>query len=129
MKTVSLAKLSVKGAKFFAYHGVKTEERSIGGKFEVDLDMYYDSTAAVIKDDVNYALNYEEAFEVVERVIGSEEGYALLETIVREILNALCEKFPQLKKATVRVRKINAPVNRFVEYIEAEQTVERTDNE
>ncbi len=124
MKKASLMKLSVKSAQFFAYHGVRAEEQNLGGKYEVDADLFYDATEAIINDEVTNSLNYEEAFFCIEEVIAGE-NYSLIETLTREILNMLMERFPHLKKATVRVRKMNVPVRRIVDCIEAEQTLER----
>jgi len=125
MKNASLMKISINSAQFYAYHGVKQEERNLGGKYEVDLDLYYDATNAIINDDVNLALNYEEAFYIIEEVINNE-NYHLIETIAREILNLLMEKFPILQKAKVKVRKINIPLRRIVNFVEAEQSISRT---
>lgn len=124
MKKASLMKLSIVGAQFYAYHGVKSEEQQLGGKYEVDLDLYYDATHAIINDDVNMALNYEEAFFCIEEVIAGD-NYNLIETLTREILNMLMEKFPELQKAKVRVRKMGVPIRRIVKFIEAEQTISR----
>ncbi|MBI5326328.1 MAG: dihydroneopterin aldolase [Ignavibacteriae bacterium] len=126
MKEASLMRLSIKSAQFYSYHGVKAEEQTLGGKYEVDLDLYYDATQAIINDDVKYALNYEEAFYCIEEVIGGDEGYNLVETIANEILQMAMEKFPNLEKATVKVRKMSVPIRRVVDYIEAEQTLNRT---
>ena len=46
MKEASLTKLGIQNAQYYAYHGVKKEERKLGGKYEVDLDMWYDATNA-----------------------------------------------------------------------------------
>ncbi|MFC2130900.1 dihydroneopterin aldolase [Bacteroidota bacterium] len=127
MKEASLMKLSIDSAQFYAYHGVKSEEQQLGGKYEVDLEMYYDATHAIINDDVNLALNYEEAFFCIEEVIAGE-NYHLIETLAREILNMLMERFQELQEATVRVRKMNVPIRRIVSYIEAEQTIVRKES-
>jgi len=125
MKESSLHRLTIRSAEFYAYHGVKAEEQALGGKYQVDLDLYYDATQAVINDDVNYAINYEEAMFCIEEVIAGD-SYNLIETISNEICNLLMEKFQLLQKATVRVRKMNAPIRRVVSFIEAEQTMIRT---
>ncbi len=119
-------KLSIKDAQFYSYHGVRQEEMTLGGKYQVDLDLYYDATEAVINDDVNYAVNYEEAFFAIEEVIVGE-SYRLVETIANDILNMAMERFPALQKATVRVRKMNVPIRRVVGCVQAEQTMERND--
>lgn len=124
MKETSLTRLTIKDAVFYAYHGVKSEEQVLGGKYEVDLDLYYNATEAIINDDVNYAVNYEEAMVCIEDVI-TEESYNLIETITNEILNHVMEKMPTVEKATVRVRKMNVPIRNVVSYIESEQSITR----
>ena len=124
MKTVSLTRLTVRSAEFYAYHGVKQEEQNLGGKYQVDLDMYYDATEAIINDSVHNALNYEVAMGSIEDAIAGE-SYNLIETICSDILNNVMDKFPMLRKATVRVRKMNAPIRRVVSFVEAEQTMTR----
>ncbi len=124
MKKTHLTKLTVKGAKFYAYHGVKEAERELGGKYEVDLDLYYDATSAIINDDVKYAVNYEEAIYTVSDVIG-EESYNLIETLASEILNMLMEKFVDLKKASIRIRKFSIPIRNYTDYIEVEHTISK----
>ena len=125
MKEASLMRLSIKSAQFYSFHGVKAEEQVLGGKYEVDLDLFYDATQAIVNDDVKYALNYEEAFYCIEEVINSDEGYNLVETIANEILQMAMEKFSNLEKVTVKVRKMSVPIRRVVSYIEAEQTITR----
>ncbi len=124
MKSSSLVKLTINNAEFYAYHGVKSEEKKLGGKFQVDLDMYYNPTSAIVNDDVNYALNYEEALYVIQQII-IDENYNLIETLANDMLQAIFEKFDPLEKATIRVRKYNVPIQQIIKCIEVEQTMER----
>lgn len=128
MKNTSLMRLTVRSAEFYAYHGVKAEEQALGGKYQVDLDLFYDATDAIINDDVNFALNYDEAMFCIEEIIAGE-SFNLIETIANEILRMLMERFPTLAKATVRVRKMNAPIRRVVSFVEAEQTYTRNQDD
>lgn len=125
MLKTSLSKLSIINAEYYAYHGVKPEERMLGGKYEVDLELYYDATAAIVNDNVKDALNYEEALFIVSEIMNGEDNYHLVETLCNDILSNLMDKFDQLQVATVRVRKLSAPLRRVVDCIEAEQTIER----
>lgn len=124
MKKTSYMKLSIKNAQYYAYHGVKASERELGGKYEVDLDLWYDATNAIINDDVKDALNYEEAMYCITEIIG-EESYNLVETLANEILNLVMEKFERVVKSTVRVRKLAVPMRHVIQHIEAEQSIER----
>jgi len=124
MKSESLAKLSVVNLEYYAYHGVKEEEKKLGGKYQLDVDIHYDSNNAVINDDINYAVNYEEiVFSVSELMLN--ESYDLIETLANEILNTIFDKFEQVMIATVRIRKMNVPMRRVVKYVEIEQSLER----
>lgn len=126
MKAESLAKLSIVNLEYYAYHGVKKEEKKLGGKFQVDVDLHYDSKNAVINDDINYAVNYEEVvFAVSELVLN--ESYDLIETLANEILNTIFDKFEAVMIATVRIRKLNVPMRRVVKYVEVEQSLERSE--
>ena len=125
MKESSLMRLSIKSAQFYAYHGVKLEEQNMGGKYEVDLDLLYDAREAIVNDDVNLAVNYEEAYFCIEEVLEGD-SLNLIETIANEILNNVMERFENLETATVRIRKLSAPMHHVVGYVEAEQTVTRT---
>jgi dihydroneopterin aldolase len=123
-KHSSLTRLTITNAVYFGYHGVRNEEQALGGKYEVDADMYYDSTQAVVSDDVSDALNYEEAVFLIGEIITSDP-FNLVETIVHEILDSLMDKFPKLQSANVRVRKHSVPVRQYIDYIEVEQSMMR----
>ncbi len=120
MKKKNLIRLSIKNAEFYSYHGVKSEERKLGGKFQVDLDLYYDANKAIENDDVKSALNYEQVIHYIGEIINGD-AYKLIETIANKILNSLFSKFTELVEATVRVRKLNVPVKRFIDYVEVEE--------
>ncbi|MDT3741182.1 MAG: dihydroneopterin aldolase [Candidatus Kapabacteria bacterium] len=122
-----LTRLSIVNAEYYAYHGVRTEEKNLGGKYEIDLDLFYDATNAVLKDDVKDSVNYEEALFCVSEVINGAESYNLVETICSEILNMIMDKFDNLEMATVRVRKHAVPIKRVIAYVEAEQSMSRID--
>lgn len=124
MGTKQIARLSIKGAQFYAYHGVKQEEKDLGGRYEVDFDMWYDATEAIVKDSVAFALNYEEAMNCIEEAI-ADETYNLIETVASTILDLAFERFPNLMKATIRIRKMNVPIHSVVGFIETELTKER----
>ncbi|MBL7999738.1 MAG: dihydroneopterin aldolase [Candidatus Kapabacteria bacterium] len=124
-KTVSPIRITISNAEFYGYHGVKAEERSLGGQFQVDVDVIYDPTQAVLSDDVQVAVNYEEVMFCISEVVSSDEPYNLIETVTYEVLNSIMDKFPTVLEATCRVRKLNVPIRQTLDYIECELTMER----
>jgi dihydroneopterin aldolase len=126
MKSESLAKLTISNLEYYAYHGVKKEEKKLGGKYQLDIDVHYDSKNAAINDDINYAVNYEEIVYIVSELM-LNESYDLIETLANEILNTIFDKFELVVVATVRIRKMNVPMRRVVKFVEIEQSLERSE--
>jgi dihydroneopterin aldolase len=103
---------------------VKEEENSLGGKFQVDIELYYDATEAAIQDNLSSAVNYTEILYEVNEIV-SNEPFKLLETVTMEILTQIADNHPEIEMLTVRVRKFNIPYKVILNYIEAEQTFVR----
>ncbi len=122
---MNLCWLRIHNAEFYAYHGAKDAERLLGGKFQVDAELCYDAEPAVRSDSLRSALNYEQVLECIHHVV-YENSYHLLETLAHRLLVALFQQFPILRQARVRVRKLYVPLRYAVEYIEIEQSADRS---
>lgn len=117
----SLTKLTIKNFDIFAFHGVKEEESRLGGRFQIDVELYYDSTEAAIQDNLSKALNYENILYDINEIC-SNESFKLIETLTMELLKSIVENYPITEKVTVRVRKYNIPFKGILDYIESEQS-------
>ncbi|HPD33559.1 MAG TPA: dihydroneopterin aldolase [Bacteroidota bacterium] len=120
----NLTKLTIKNLEFYAFHGVKDEEKKLGGRYQMDLELYYDSSSAIESDKLSNALNFEDilhkiAYELINK------NFNLIETLGNQILQVVADNYPILKKATVRIRKFNIPFKGILDYIETEQYFER----
>ena len=61
-----MAKLSLEGMDFHAYHGVYEEENILGGKYTVDVYLEIDIVKAAVTDDVQATVNYEVVYAIVK---------------------------------------------------------------
>lgn len=111
--------VKIKNASFYAYHGALKEERSIGGKFEVDLEMYFDFSEAAKTDNLSKTINYEEVYKSIDKVV-REKKYFLIERLATLIADNMLNNYRQLDKIDVKVRKNNVPVGGIIDYVEAE---------
>lgn len=118
--------IRIKNASFYAYHGALQEERVIGGKFDVDVDMYFDFSDAAETDDLAKTINYDSVYKFIHEIIHSKK-YDLIETIATVISDKILEKYLQLEKIAVRVRKNSVPVGGLIECVEAEVIKERNE--
>lgn len=116
--------IRIKKATFYGYHGVMSEEQSVGGKFEADVDIYTDFTEAAKKDSLNQTIDYHKVYKVLYH-LALEQKYYLIEAVASRIADELLTKFPAIEKIAVRVRKNNPPLGGVVDCVEVEVVKER----
>lgn len=100
--------ISIEKMEFYAYHGCFKEEQIIGTHFMVDLHMETDTAQAESSDELKDTVNYQEVYLLVKREM--EINSKLLEHVGRRILDALKERFPEIKEAELKISKMNPPL-------------------
>lgn len=100
--------IQIEGMEFYSFHGHFKEEQIVGNKFLVDLIIETDMDKPKESDNLKDALNYQRAYEIVK--LQMEEKSHLLEHIAGRILDALNAEIGGIKKATVKVSKMNPPM-------------------
>lgn len=95
--------------EFFAHHGLYEEERIVGNNFVVSIDVDFESDEIIssISDTIDYSLVYE---IVQKRMLIPTD---LIEVVAEDIINAICQKFPQVKQIKISIQKSNPPVIGF----------------
>ncbi len=91
------------GMTFYGYHGVRPEEKELGQRFVVDLEMELDLSAPAASDDLSDTVDYSRVYQVVR---GTIEGPSrnLLETLAEETARRVLSAFP-VEGVRVRVTK------------------------
>ena len=110
---------------FYGYHGVSESEKELGGKFEVDLELFCSLNKPGKSDRLEDTLDYEEIYKIVY-FCTHQKKYYLIEALAETISESLLKKFP-IERIIVRVRKPNAPVKGVLDYVEVE--LDRSRNE
>jgi dihydroneopterin aldolase len=100
--------IQIEGMEFYAFHGHYKEEQIVGSKFLVDLTIETDMEKSMASDNLKDAVNYQQACEIVKIQMGKKSH--LLENIAGRILDAIYSEMSGIKKATVKVSKLNPPV-------------------
>jgi dihydroneopterin aldolase len=110
--------IRIKNAAFYAYHGAMKEEQHIGGKFEVDVDIYTDFSKAAENDDLSKTINYDEVYKFMNNIV-HEKKYYLIESLATVIADEILKKFAGIEKIKVKVRKRSVPVGGVIDFVEA----------
>ena len=107
-------KISLKGLRVFAYHGVFDFERQNGQDFYIDASVWIDGDRAAMNDDLAATLNYADLAKLlVENAKG--EPVDLLETLASRLLDMVMnmgggDATGLVRKAKITVHKPNAPI-------------------
>lgn len=104
---------------FHAYHGVWDEEREIGQRFEVDLELKIDMSSAAKSDKLRDTVDLSAVFETIEHVI-LKEKFQLLETMAERVAQQILHNYKKVEEVLVRVRKPHAPIRGIQDGIEVE---------
>lgn len=103
-----MGKILLEDMEFFAYHGCFEEEKIIGNKFVVNLEIETDTSKSEKSDNLLETINYQEVYDEINNVMNVSCN--LLEQLAAKILDAVMNKFSAIKSAKLRVSKLNPPM-------------------
>lgn len=93
--------------RFYAYHGVGEQERTVGNEFEVTVELKYPFEAALVSDNLEDTLDYSFLYTIVEREMN--EPSRLLEHVAGRIINAIKKEIPAAAAGELSITKLHPP--------------------
>lgn len=101
-------KICIRRLEVYAHHGVYEEEKRLGQKFYITVEMELDTRAAGISDDLQASVNYGEVcLGIVEWT--KSHRRKLIEAAAEDIAHYLLVQYPMVRKVTVELEKPGAP--------------------
>lgn len=117
-------KIYLKDIEIFANHGVFQEEKTLGQKFILSLELSLDIKEAAITFDLTKSVHYGELCHKVVEVF-QEESLDLIESVVNKVASFVLDDYPMVKAVKVLLKKPWAPIGRHLDYAAVEITRER----
>jgi len=111
--TISLNNIIVYG-----FHGVHQEEKTLGQRFEIDLEYRLANPTFPWKDEERATVSYVNAHKIVSRVC-AEKSFNLIETLGNRIIEEMRSRY-SIDLIIVRVRKPSVPIQGILDYVEVE---------
>ena len=102
----------------YAYHGVHPEEKTLGQRFEIDIEFTLANPPQPWRDDLQSTVSYVNLIRLAVR-IAEREKFDLIETLADRMVEEV-RKHPLIASVTIRVRKPSVPIQGVVDYVEVE---------
>ena len=109
-------KFILSGIEIFGYHGDLPEERKLGQKFLVDLELNLDLSVAGKSDELSDTVDYPQILALTEKIVGGEPKN-LIEAVAEELAEKILADFPIVEGVKVVLHKPNAPLK--IKYLDA----------
>lgn len=113
-----MGKVIAEKVKNFAYHGCMPIEAEVGTWFETTVTVEADLSKASQSDEIDNAIDYCVLVDAVHEQMAIRSN--LIENVAQRIINQVISQYPDLQSVTVKIRKLNAPVNGEVESVGVE---------
>ncbi len=107
-------KIILKGIQFHGYHGVAEAERQLGQKYEIDLELMIDLSAAGRTDDLTHTIDYAQVVQLAIK-IGTQQSFQLFEALAETIAEAILAQF-QIEEVRIAVKKLSPPIEPTLTY-------------
>ncbi|AYE35371.1 2-amino-4-hydroxy-6-hydroxymethyldihydropteridine diphosphokinase [Clostridium septicum] len=108
-------KLYLENIEIFANHGVFQEEKNLGQKFIISLELKLDTREAAITGDLTKSVHYGELCHKIEEEF-QKESYDLIETVAEKVAEFILFNYKLVKEVKVTLKKPWAPINRHLDY-------------
>ncbi|GIO88231.1 7,8-dihydroneopterin aldolase [Paenibacillus faecis] len=101
-------KMIVRRMEFYGYHGVFEEERKLGARYYVDLELELSLREAGETDDLTKTVNYAEIHELVRGIV-EQKSFKLIEALAEHIASSVLDTYTRVDALTVGVTKPHPP--------------------
>ena len=118
MKNKTEFTISLNNIVVYGFHGVHQEEKTLGQRFEIDLEYRLANPTFPWKDEERATVSYVNAHKIVSRVC-SEKNFNLIETLGNRIIEEMRSRY-SVDFIIVRIRKPSVPIQGILDHVEVE---------
>lgn len=112
-------KIYIRDLEIIAYHGVLKEEKELGQRFFISLEIETDFREAGKTDDLTKTISYAEVCDDIEKIFLTHK-YNLIEKCAEEIAEFLLIKYKQIIEIKVKIKKPWAPIRKAIDHVAVE---------
>lgn len=112
-------RIYVKDLQVYGFHGVNQQEKDMGQRFVISLELFLDLQEAGETDDLAKTVNYAQlCFDVEEQF--RKEKYDLIEKAAEKLSEYILLKYEPINRVKIQIKKPWAPIGKPVDYAAVE---------
>ncbi|MDW8803169.1 2-amino-4-hydroxy-6-hydroxymethyldihydropteridine diphosphokinase [Clostridium sp. A1-XYC3] len=112
-------RIYVKDLQVYGFHGVNQQEKDMGQRFIISLELFLDLQEAGETDDLTKTVNYAQlCFDVEDQF--KKEKYDLIEKAAEKLAEFILLKYDLVNRIKVQIKKPWAPIGKPVDYAAVE---------
>lgn len=104
---------------FYGYHGVLPEEKKLGQRFIVSVELFLELQAAGHSDNVADTVNYADAYLQIKDIVENSR-FNLIEALAEAISDKIFQSFSMVNEINVLLKKPEAPIPGIFDFVAVE---------
>jgi len=112
-------KIYIEDLEVYAHHGVFQEEKTLGQRFLISIELFLSLREACTSDNINKTVHYGELCELVEQEF-KKESYDLIEKATEKLAEFILLKYDLVQRVKVKIKKPWAPIGKPLKYAAVE---------
>lgn len=112
-------KMYIKDLEIYANHGVFQEEKTLGQRFLISLELFINLREAGTTDDITKTVHYGELCNLIEKEF-KKESYDLLEKATEKLAEFILLEYDLVERVKVTIKKPWAPIGKSLRYAAVE---------
>ena len=107
----------IKDLEIFGFHGVFEEEKNLGQKFILSLELDLNLKLAGKSGDLTKSVHYGELCELIEKEFNKKK-YDLIETVTLNVADCILREYKIIDGVKVFLKKPWAPIKKHIDTVE-----------
>jgi dihydroneopterin aldolase len=95
--------------EFYTYHGVFSEEKKLGQRLKISVEIGLMLEKACVSDNVEDTIDYTTVYEGIRNIVCGKKRYNLLEKISGDIAKFVLNSYLEVKSVRVKIIKSGVP--------------------
>ncbi|CAG7839387.1 Bifunctional folate synthesis protein [Clostridium haemolyticum] len=116
---IIMDKIYIEDLEVFAKHGVYKEEKKLGQKFLISVEVFIDLQQSGLTDNLNETVNYGLLCCEIEELF-KKDSYDLIEKAAEQVTDNILLKYQSIQRIKLKIKKPWAPIGKSIKYAAVE---------